>query len=857
MNTPPGTTTTTTRVETSSALVFSALRARETGGFVVSSFSPSRCRRSSMKRRKKKKKKGDEEEEDEDSDDALDAARGDENEAKSRDDEDDDSDDEDATGRSKARPASSSSSSSSSPTTTLHNYVERDSLKRFTASYCPLVPNPRSTIANAYSSDGRKVASTHGDHTVKIIDVATGLCVKVLAGHRRTPWVVRFHPSDPNILASGSLDNTVRVWDISEDGDEIESEGGKCIAVRDFNKPIASIAFSLDGGCVLVASGHRLTYWRYPDYQLQQQQQQIAMTNARTDSTTDTAQQQQQQQQPVEESKESVNILLKTKRSLRCALFRPRGLPLILTAEVNDIHMECAPGGSSISMGAANVAVTGLSYTGPSPFVAVQMPRELQSGVYVARGFRGNSSSGQCSSNRQQRSQRQKNGTAAGKNAAEQAKKKNQQEGANNAERCENQQQDNDQDGTQNPIVSSAPATRTSRTTADFDRASSRRRASIDLERTTGIAPRGSLVAPMDVDTTAEVAAAVGGYIRRTHRNLQRQNVNNVDEGEGMTAAPSMALDDDAEDEIVQDPLDAYNSDASEQRLAAIRNTIGGLRVVDIHGRDAAYDAGASRFAQQVAEETNSRPGHEQPCAVQIKLWKYNPANVNVALENACLTLRGAVLCSEMGAHFSPCGNFLAACVICQHHAVGEQLYELRVYSLQKRNFGEVLSARRIRAAHCLTSVQFSPTSEHVLVAYGRKHSSLILLVADGGNYQPVHTILEVYRVADMGLVRVIPSAEDEVNAATFHPHPGGGLVYGTKEGRLRLLRFDGCRDKRYWKNKNRSRRPNSPRSTPSLEDELMIRRRGANEESNSDAAADDEYDFDADDDGTTPTTRV
>ncbi len=849
--TPPGTTTAVTRVETSSALVFLALRARETGFLLSSSsssFSPSRCRRSLMKRRKKKKKKkkeGDEEDDDDSDDDALDVARGDENEA-SRDDEDEDFD-EDATsddGRSKAQPASSSSSSS--PTTTLHNYVERDSLKRFTASYCPLVPNPRSTIANAYSSDGRKVASTHGDHTVKIIDVATGLCVKVLAGHRRTPWVVRFHPSDPNILASGSLDNTVRVWDISEDGDEIESEGGKCIAVRDFNKPIASIAFSLDGGCVFVASGHRLTYWRYPDYQLQQQQQQIAMTNARTDSTTDTAQQQQQQQQPVEESKESVNILLKTKRSLRCALFRPRGLPLILTAEVNDIHMECAPGGSSISMGAANVAVTGLSYTGPSPFVAVQMPRELQSGVYVARGFRGNSSSGQCS-NRQQRSQRQKNGTAAGKNAAEQAKKKNQQEGANNAERCENQQQDNDQEGTQNPIVSSAPATRTSRTTADFDRASSRRRASIDLECTTGIAPRGSLVAPMDVDTTAEVAAAVGGYIRRTHRNLQRQNVNNVDEGEGMTAAPSMALDDDAEDEIVQDPLDAYNSDASEQRIAAIRNTIGGLRVVDIHGRDAAYDAGASRFAQQVAEETNSRPGHEQPCAVQIKLWKYNPANVNVALENACLTLRGAVLCSEMGAHFSPCGNFLAACVICQHHAVGEQLYELRVYSLQKRNFGEVLSARRIRAAHCLTSVQFSPTSEHVLVAYGRKHSSLILLVADGGNYQPVHTILEVYRVADMGLVRVIPSAEDEVNAATFHPHPGGGLVYGTKEGRLRLLRFDGCRDKRYWKNKNRSRRPNSPRSTPSLEDELMIRRRGANEESNS---ADD-------DDGTTPTTRV
>lgn len=263
----------------------------------------------------------------------------------------------------------------------------------------------------------------------------------------------------------------------------------------------------------------------------------------------------------------------------------------------------------------------------------------------------------------------------------------------------------------------------------------------------------------MDVDTTAEVAAAVGGYIRRTHRNVQGQDNVDMDGREG--TAPSLAGADttDGDVEIVEDVHDAYNADAGERRLAAIRNTIGGLRVVDIHGRDAAYDAGASRFAQQVAEETSSRPGQEQPCAVQIKLWKYNPANVNVALENACLTLRRAVLCSEMGAHFSPCGNFLAACVICQHHAVGEHIYELRVYSLQKRNFGEVLSARRIRAAHCLTSVQFSPTSEHVLVAYGRKHSSLILLVADGGNYQPVHTILEVYRVADMGLVRVIPPA--------------------------------------------------------------------------------------------------
>lgn len=35
-------------------------------------------------------------------------------------------------------------------------------------------------------------------------------------------------------------------------------------------------------------------------------------------------------------------------------------------------------------------------------------------------------------------------------------------------------------------------------------------------------------------------------------------------------------------------------------------------------------------------------------------------------LEAAALTISDAVLCSEMGVHFSPCGRLLAACVACQ-----------------------------------------------------------------------------------------------------------------------------------------------------------------------------------------------
>ena len=52
-----------------------------------------------------------------------------------------------------------------------------------------------------------------------------------------------------------------------------------------------------------------------------------------------------------------------------------------------------------------------------------------------------------------------------------------------------------------------------------------------------------------------------------------------------------------------------------------------------------------------------------------------------------------------------------------------------------------------IRAAHCLTSVQFSPGGGHLLLAYGKKHISLLRsLVAERGAVVPLHTILEVVR---------------------------------------------------------------------------------------------------------------
>ena len=191
--------------------------------------------------------------------------------------------------------------------------------------------------------------------------------------------------------------------------------------------------------------------------------------------------------------------------------------------------------------------------------------------------------------------------------------------------------------------------------------------------------------------------------------------------------------------------------------------------------------------------------GAEQRCTVKLRVWAHDASDPLRPLRDARLQIPHAVLCSEMGAHFSPRGRKLAVCAACVPKGapnpmpgapIPDLVYELRVYSLEPgRSFGEVLSARAIRAAHCLTSVQFSPDGEHVLVAYGRRHASLLLLVADGGRCVAVHTVLETYRARDMALVRSLASAEDEVNVACFHPEPGG-VAYGTKE-KLRVLRHD------------------------------------------------------------------
>jgi len=105
----------------------------------------------------------------------------------------------------------------------------------------------------AFSPDGSILASGSGDETIKLWDVSTGRVLRTLTGHTDTVRSVAFSP-DGQTLASGSFDNTIKLWDVGT-GRELRTLTGHTNAVY-------SVAFSPDGQ--MLASGsydHTINLW--------------------------------------------------------------------------------------------------------------------------------------------------------------------------------------------------------------------------------------------------------------------------------------------------------------------------------------------------------------------------------------------------------------------------------------------------------------------------------------------------------------------------------------------------------------------------------------------------------------------
>uniref|UniRef100_A0A804MI47 Protein RAE1 n=1 Tax=Zea mays TaxID=4577 RepID=A0A804MI47_MAIZE len=666
------------------------------------------------------------------------------------------------------------------------SWAESLSLHRWSAKYCPLLPPPRSTIAAAFSPDGKSLASTHGDHTVKIMDCHTGKCVKVLSGHRRTPWVVRYHPLHSDILASGSLDHEVRLWDANT---------SDCIGSQDFHRPIASIAFHGRGEILAVASGHKLYIWNY---------------NKRDDASVPT-------------------IILRTRRSLRAVHFHPHGAPYLLTAEVNNIESADSPLTLARSSGYSNypsallVSNTNSRFC-PLPESNVTSPCLLWPAYLRDDGILhvlGNASS---STIVQQRSSLVQPSTSDTANLQL-------EQFATPMDVCPGEPTsfNNISDAVTVPTSNaiemhgaggqSNPRLQGSSSISNLERFSARDALQVSslssiepIPSTAGSSGSNSrramplnmlLTGGLDVQmfqrnvgsgqqdhflfgdsSNWEVPFVQGFLMTQNHTGLHPALVNN-NVLEDLSGAGTAGINNSTRESSHMHnfgrpgasssiPLTSGSSRRPNRHYAS-RSVPGvgslllvGPQIDEAEAHAASLGAGSEITASMLA------PGTELPCTVKLRIWRHdiNEPCVPLAPEACRLTISHAVLCSEMGAHFSPCGRFLVACVACllpqTEGGRGSQLpvpyeeagssptrhplpshrviYELRVYSLEEETFGDILASRAIRAAHCLTSIQFSPTSEHILLAYGRRHSSLLRsIVVEGENGIPVYTILECW----------------------------------------------------------------------------------------------------------------
>jgi|GEM_PF-787108 len=93
-------------------------------------------------------------------------------------------------------------------------------------------------ISVAFSPDGTKLASGSYDNTIKLWNTADGSLIRTLSGHTNNVYSVTFSP-DGTKLASGSEDNTIKLWNTA-DGSLLRTLSGHTGYVN-------SVTFSPDG----------------------------------------------------------------------------------------------------------------------------------------------------------------------------------------------------------------------------------------------------------------------------------------------------------------------------------------------------------------------------------------------------------------------------------------------------------------------------------------------------------------------------------------------------------------------------------------------------------------------------------
>lgn len=118
-------------------------------------------------------------------------------------------------------------------------------------------------------------------------------------------------------------------------------------------------------------------------------------------------------------------------------------------------------------------------------------------------------------------------------------------------------------------------------------------------------------------------------------------------------------------------------------------------------------------------------------------------------------------------------------------------------HAVERRpRLGQLLSACPLDSgkASAVTCVKFSPCTDYCLIGYGVREPHVEDTNGEGNDspsHPPYHPVTAMYKVNKGGKMRHIStmlSGDDDVNIARFHPDSGYGFVYGTKQGRIRIL---------------------------------------------------------------------
>ncbi|KAL4511264.1 hypothetical protein ABPG73_008342 [Tetrahymena malaccensis] len=108
-------------------------------------------------------------------------------------------------------------------------------------------PNCNSNIS-AFSADGKYLATGSEDNTYKIWNVDKGFeLINTIQGHTKPINSVAFS-ADGKYLATGSEDNTCKIWNVDKGFELINT-------IQGHTKPINSVAFSADGKYLATGSG--------------------------------------------------------------------------------------------------------------------------------------------------------------------------------------------------------------------------------------------------------------------------------------------------------------------------------------------------------------------------------------------------------------------------------------------------------------------------------------------------------------------------------------------------------------------------------------------------------------------------